>query len=319
MVTIVQGGTIILEPKDIKAIVRAAVLKCVSDLDFKDYSTARAIFDSPEAKTVKREIIAVGKKLWLREYVDGNGGNISFRISKDYVLCTPTLCSKADLTPASISLVNFENKKIMGASDHTSELLLHLEIYKAVPSANAVIHCHPPHATAYAITGSVPLGDIIPEQEVFIGPVATAPYETPGTKSFAETILPFVRSHNSILLENHGIVCWADTVTHAEWYVEILENYCRTLILASQLDGPIRRLAPEKIAALLAIKQRLRLPDARLPAPKNEPDRSVFVTDSVVAAVRPRDRTSRRRDRGLEDLVRHITAEVIRFASNKRR
>ena len=99
----------------------------------------------------------------------------------------------------------------------TSELLLHLEIYKAVPEAKAVVHCHPPHATAYAITGRVPPNLIIPEFEILVGKVAIAPYETPGTQAFAETVLPYVKQHNTMLLANHGIVCWADTVTHAEW------------------------------------------------------------------------------------------------------
>ena len=101
------------------------------------------------------------------------------------------------------------------------------------------MHCHPPHATAYAITGKVPPNLVIPEFEVFVGKVAISPYETPGTAEFAQTVLPFVKKHNTVLLANHGIVCWADTVTHAEWYAEVLETYCWTLMLASQLGAPI--------------------------------------------------------------------------------
>src|ERR1019366_1682625 len=93
--------------------------------------------------------------------------------------------------------------------------------------------------------------------------VALAPYDTPGTQVFAETVLPFVQSHNTILLANHGVVCWADTVTHAEWCVEVIDTYCRTLILAAQLGSPITRIPLDKIQDLLAIKRRLGLPDAR--------------------------------------------------------
>jgi L-fuculose-phosphate aldolase len=222
-----------------------------------------ALLNSPEANRIKDEICAVGKKLWHRSYVDGNGGNISYRLTDDAVLCTPTLVSKSDLRPEDMSLVDLEGNQLAGGRPRTSEILLHLEIYKAVPAAKGVVHCHPPHATAYAITGRVPPTCVIPEFEVFVGRVAVSPYETPGTKKFAETVIPFARNHNTILLANHGIVCWADTVTHAEWYAEVLETYCQTLMIASQLGSPISIIPPDKTAALLDIKQKLGIPDAR--------------------------------------------------------
>lgn len=221
-----------------------------------------AIFDSPEARAIKEEICAAGKKLWLRSYVDGNGGNISYRIGPNEVLCTPTLCSKYDLTPEQLCLVDLTGKQLAGGRPRTSEILLHLEIYKEVPEAKAVVHCHPPHATAYAISGKVPPTCIIPEYEVFIGKVALSPYETPGTSEFARTVIPFVRTHNSVLLSNHGIVCWGDTVTHAEWYAEVLDTYCWTLMCAQQIGGPTY-IGGDKAADLLAIKQKLGLPDPR--------------------------------------------------------
>ncbi len=178
-----------------------------------------------------------------------------------------------------------------------------------------MIHCHPPHATAYAITGLIPPGEIIPEQEVFIGPVATAAYETPGTKSFAETVLPFVRSHNTVLLENHGVVCWADTVTHAEWCVEVLDTYCRTLILASQLDSPIRRIPQDKISGLLAIKQRLGLPDARFDVREHDSALSPTIATNPPGAALMSRPAKRNRDESFEKLIKHLTNEVIRFAS----
>lgn len=222
------------------------------------------LFHSPEAEAAKVEIVAVGRKLWQRQYVDGNGGNISVRIAENAVLCTPTLVSKADLTADDLCLVDLEGNQLVGARPRTSEILLHLEIYKAVPEAKAVVHCHPPHATAYAITGRVPPTCVIPEYEVFVGSVALSPYETPGTQKFAETVLPFVRKHNTVLLANHGIVCWADTVTHAEWYAEVVDTYCWTLMLSAQLGAPLTHIPPEKAADLLAIKKKLGLPDARL-------------------------------------------------------
>ncbi|MFB3815075.1 MAG: class II aldolase/adducin family protein [Terriglobales bacterium] len=229
----------------------------------KPSTSVAQLFYSAEAEKVKAEICEVGKKLWARMYVDGNGGNISYRIAPSAVICTPTLLSKADLTPEELCMVDLDGNQIAGSRPRTSEIFLHLEIYKAVPEAKAAVHCHPPHATAYAITGRVPPSRIIPEYEVFVGKVAIAPYETPGTPAFAETVLPFVKQHNTVLLSNHGIVCWADTVTHAEWYAEIIDTYCWTLMLATQLGAPLSYIPAEKASDLLSIKKRLGLPDVR--------------------------------------------------------
>ena len=224
------------------------------------------LFTTPEAEAIKKEMCAVGRKLWLRQFVDGNGGNISYRIGPNEVLCTPTLVSKYDLTPEDLCLVDLDGKQIAGTKPRTSEIFLHLEIYKSVPEAKSVVHCHPPHATAYAITGKVPPNMIIPEFEVFVGKVAISPYKTPGTAEFAQTVIPYVRDHNTVLLANHGIVCWADTVTHAEWYAEVLETYCWTLMLASQLGVPISYISDQQGSDLLEINKKLGLPDARFDA-----------------------------------------------------
>jgi L-fuculose-phosphate aldolase len=220
-------------------------------------------FHSPAILALKEEIVRAGKKLWERQYVDGNGGNISARISPRWVICTPTMCSKADVKVEDISLVDLESSQICEDRPRTSEILLHLEIYKAVPEAKAVIHCHPPYATAHAIAGVIPQGNLLPEQEVFVGPVALTPYETPETIEFARTILPVVRKHNTILLENHGVVSWADTVTHAERLIEVIETYCKTVLIAGHLRPSPKEIPPEKIADILAIKRKLGLPDAR--------------------------------------------------------
>ena len=223
-----------------------------------------AAASSPEAEAFRQEIIRAGHKLWQRQYVDGNGGNISVRLGSQYVLCTPTMVSKEDLVPADICLSDLNGNILAGDRTRTSELLLHLEIYKANPRARAVVHCHPPYATAFAATGATPPNGLITEYEIFIGPAAVAPYETPGTQAFAETVLPFVEEHNTILLTNHGIVCWADTVTHAEWLTEIFETCCKTYLLAKQIGQPLKVIPDEKIAEILALKRRMGLPDARL-------------------------------------------------------
>ena len=222
------------------------------------------LFNSAEANALRAEIIRTGRKLWDRQYVDGNGGNLSVRLGAEFVLCTPTMLSKADLEVADICLSDLNGKILAGDRTLTSELLLHLEIYKANPKARAVVHCHPPYATAFAITGTVPPNGLIPEYEVFIGPAAVAPYETPGTQAFAETVLPFVAQHNTILLKNHGVVCWSDTVTHAEWLAEIMDTYCRTYLIARQIGEPLSVIPDDKIDDILRRKQWMGLPDARM-------------------------------------------------------
>lgn len=274
----------------------------------------RRLFSTPEAEAIKKEICAVGRKLWMRQFVDGNGGNISYRIGPNEVICTPTLVSKFDLTPDDLCLVDLEGNQVAGTKPRTSEIFLHLEIYKAVPEAKAAVHCHPPHATAYAITGKVPPNLVIPEFEVFIGKVAISPYETPGTPEFAHTVLPFVKQHNTVLLSNHGIVCWADTVTHAEWYAEVLETYCWTLMLASQMGVPISYISEQKGSDLLAIKKRLGLPDIRFDTSRMKECQlsDLEVPHSIALSPTPCEGgASCPADADLEKLVKSVTDAVM--------
>jgi L-fuculose-phosphate aldolase len=213
----------------------------------------------PES-TLKKEMIQTGRKLWERHYVDGSGGNISARLSRDRVICTRSLCSKGDLTMNDFATVNMKGEQLSGKHARSSEILLHLEIYKAVVQAHAVIHCHPPHALAYALTGTVPPSSLVPEYEVFIGTVSLAPYETPGTSEFARSVLPYIETQNLVLLQNHGIVCWADTVTRAEWMVEIFDTYCRAVILAAQTGAQLKTIPEPKLAELREIRRKLGFP-----------------------------------------------------------
>jgi L-fuculose-phosphate aldolase len=281
------------------------------------FSNAHDLFHSALVAGLKAEIVGAGQRLWQREYVDGNGGNISARITDDLVLCTPTLCSKGQLHEHDLSIVDLENRQVYGERPKTSEILLHLEIYKTVPQALAVIHCHPPYATAHAVAGVIPKGNLIPEQEVFVGPVALAPYETPGTKQFAETVLPFVRKHNTILLANHGIVCWADSVTHAGWFVEVIETYCKTILIASQLRNSLPEIPPAKIKDLLAIKKRLGLPDARFPDQDGEIDQESRKNTILNHKLSVSDSLQQIADEDSDELVRTLTAQIMRVLEER--
>lgn len=296
----------------ISEIVRKALMDCfaANGSAFVLGEEPSQLFHSTRATAIKEEIVKTGRKLWERHYVDGNGGNISARLSPKYVICTPTLCSKADLCVEDLSLIDMENRQIIGSRPQSSEMLLHLEIYKTVPIANAVLHCHPPYATAHAIAGVVPPGNLVPEQEVFVGPLALTPYETPGTIEFARTILPIVKQHNTILLANHGVVCWADTVTHAEWYVEVVDTYCKTVMIASQLKSPLPEIPPNKIADLLAMKQRLGLPDARLPL---MPNSILSAVESVAAENDCSSSSIRSKMEEIDQLVASLAAQIFAF------
>jgi L-fuculose-phosphate aldolase len=276
------------------------------------------LFTSPEAEAVKEEICAVGRKLWMRQYVDGNGGNISYRIGPNEVICTPTLLSKGDLRPQDMCMVDLEGKQLCGGRPRTSEILLHLEIYKEVPEAKAVVHCHPAHATAYAITGRVPPTCVIPEYEVFIGKVALSPYETPGTPEFARTVIPYVKHHNTVLLANHGIVCWGDTVTHAEWYAEVVDTYCWTLMLASQLGSPLTHIGSEKASDLLAIKKKLGLPDPRHEIKECELCDLPDIAGAIAIAPRTTCTTPALSNDDIETIVQAVTDQVLAAINAKK-
>ena len=231
---------------------------------FRGMSSAERIFRSPEAQEIKKEIADVGHKLWQRQYVDGNGGNVSCRISGEYVLCTPTLMSKADLKPEDICMVDLQGTQVAGRRRSTSEIKIHLEAFNHQPKAVACVHAHPPHATAYAVVGKVPPTGVISEAEVFVGRLALAPYATPGTKEVAEKLRPLLADHNSILMANHGVLTWSGSPTHAEWLIEVVDTYCQTLILASQLGAPINRMSVEQGNEIMEIKKKMDLPDPRI-------------------------------------------------------
>src|SRR5271170_894869 len=144
-------------------------------------SNLEAFFNSPEIHALKLQLCDVGRRLWGRAYVDGNGGNIAIRVGENMALCTPTLVSKGFMKPEDMCLVDLEGKQLAGSKKRTSEILMHLQIMKRQARAVATVHCHPPHATAFAVAGVEPPTCMIPEIEVFIGKVPIAPYRTPGT------------------------------------------------------------------------------------------------------------------------------------------
>jgi L-fuculose-phosphate aldolase len=216
-----------------------------------------------DVQQLKEAICEIGDRIYKRGFAAANDGNITVRLNESEVLCTPTMCCKGFLKPADICLVDMEGNQLAGCKKRSSEALLHLEIMKARPDVQSVVHCHPPHATAFAIAREPIPQAVLPEVEFCLGEVPIAPYETPGSKRFAETILPFVNRSNVIILANHGTVSYGETVERAYWWTEILDAYCRILILARQL-GPIHYLSREKTQELIDLKQKVGYTDPRL-------------------------------------------------------
>ena len=212
---------------------------------------------------LKEQMCDIGRRIWLKGFCAGNEGNHSYRISENRVLCTPTGISKGNLKPEDICTVDMEGKQVAGKRKRTSEILLHLSIYKARPDVKAVVHSHPPHATAFAIANVELPTCIHPEAEVFLGAVKTAKYVTPGDTRLGESILPYVKDSNTILLQNHGTVTYDKDLENAYYKLEIVDAYSRILILAKQI-GNIRPLDSAEMKELLELKMRFGLEEPRL-------------------------------------------------------
>jgi len=203
---------------------------------------------------IKQDICDIGRRIYNKGFAAANDGNISVKISDNEILCTPTMHSKGFLKPDDICTVDMTGKQIAGRKKRSSEALLHLEIYKQRADLKSVVHCHPPHATAFAIAREPVPQCVLPEVEVFLGDVPIAEYETPGGQNFADTIIPFVDRTNIILLANHGTVSYGENVERAYWWTEILDAYCRMLMLARQL-GHVSHFTEEKSRELLELKE----------------------------------------------------------------
>jgi len=218
------------------------------------------------AHKIKQDICDIGRRIYNKGFAAANDGNITVRLNDNEVLCTPTLHSKGFLKPDDICTVDMAGKQIAGRKKRSSEALLHIEIYKQRPEVKSVVHCHPPHATAFAIAREPIPQCILPEVEVFLGDVPMTKYETPGGQAFAETILPFVDKTNVIILANHGTVSYGEDVERAYWWTEILDAYCRMLMLAKSL-GNVHYISRPKTQELLELKKTWGFED-----PRNTPE-----------------------------------------------
>lgn len=211
---------------------------------------------------LKQDICEIGRRLYQKGFAAANDGNISIRLGENEVLCSPTMICKGFMKPDDLCTVDMEGKQLSGRRKRTSEVLLHLAIMKERPEVKSVVHCHPPHATAFAIAREPIPQCVLPEVEVFLGDVPITKYETPGGQKFADTVLPFVKKTNIIILANHGTVSYGETVEQAYWWTEILDAYCRMLMMARSL-GRVNYFNEAQERELLDLKQKWGWSDAR--------------------------------------------------------
>jgi L-fuculose-phosphate aldolase len=215
---------------------------------------------------LKEQICEIGRRVYNKGFAAANDGNITIRLNEREILCTPTMVSKGYMKPEDVCKVDYEGKQLAGTRKRTSEVLLHLAVYKERPDVQAVVHCHPPYATAFAVAREPIPKCVLPEVEVFLGEVPMAEYATPGTQQFAETITPYLRDCNTIILANHGTVTFGPDLEKAYFNSEIIDAYCKILLLARQL-GPINYFTEQETKDLLDIKKRLGYDDVRFRKP----------------------------------------------------
>ena len=224
---------------------------------------------SAAARRVARcgeEICEIGRRIYAKGFAAANDGNVSLRLDDGRVLCTPTMMSKGFMRPSDLCIVDMEGNQLAGERRRSSEILLHLTILRERPDVNGVVHCHPPHATAFAVAREPIPQCVLPEVEIFLGDIPLAAYATPGTQAFADTVKPFVHRSSAILLANHGTVSFDAVLERAYWWTEIVDASCRIFLLAKQL-GRITQLSTQEVRELLDVKRKWGFSDPRLDTP----------------------------------------------------
>jgi len=207
----------------------------------------------------RRQLVDVCRRLYARGLIAGGEGNVSARLRPARLLVTPAGASKGDLEPSDLLVVDDAGRTLRGAGRASTEIAMHLRIYRGRPDVGAVVHAHPPVATAFAVAGESFAEPVLPELIVAIGPVALVPYATPGTESLADRLEPFLRDHDAFLLSNHGVTTVGPTVEVAYARMESLEHSAR-ILLAARLLGRVRTLTAEQVRDLVAAREGARHP-----------------------------------------------------------
>jgi L-fuculose-phosphate aldolase len=206
----------------------------------------------------KRDILEAGRRVYQQGYVASNDGNISCRLDDERILTTPTGMSKGFLEMTDLVVVDYEGKKVSGEKNPSSEIGMHIFLYRERPDINAVVHAHPPTATGFSVAG-IPLTEcVLPEVIITLGAIPIAEYGTPGGAGISEPIKKWVQDYDAYLLENHGATTIGTDVMNAYYKMETMEHFAKILFVAKQLGGA-NLLNEQQVADLLKIRDRMGL------------------------------------------------------------
>jgi len=214
----------------------------------------------------RQQIVRFGKMLHSRGYVAATDGNLSVRLDKRHILATPTAMSKGALRPSDMVIVDFEGRRVSGRHNVSSEIAMHLLIYKLRPDVNGVVHAHPPTATGFAAAGIALDQPLVCEVVIGLGSIPLAKYGTPGTPELCETLKPLISEYDAILMSNHGVVTYADTLEHAHMKMETVEHFAQ-IALVTHLLGRQQPLDDEALRKLLVARSKYEGSHSAAPLP----------------------------------------------------
>ena len=204
---------------------------------------------------LRRDLVRFGKWLHRLGFTPGCSGNISVRTGPNSLLATPTGCSKYLLHSADMVEVDLDGRQLRGAKKVTSEIGMHIAVYRARHDVQAVVHAHPPVATGFACSGRALDEPLCAEAIMTVGKVPLAPYATTGTDALAASIAAYIPGHTAILMANHGVVTYGATLLDAFLKMETVEHFARICLVAHQL-GTTRPLQEPAIEELMQAKER---------------------------------------------------------------
>ena len=206
----------------------------------------------PTDEEAKQLIIEVGRRMYIKNFVAANDGNISCKVDDKTLWTTPTGVSKGFMSENELVKMNLDGKIIsQGELKPSSEVKMHLRIYNERKDIIAVCHAHPPVSTSFAIAGMSLNQAIYPEALVNLGEVPCVPYEIPGSQALADSIAPYVRNHNAILLANHGAVTWGTSLMDAWYRMEATEHYAMIIMYTNNIIGKANALSCDQINELI--------------------------------------------------------------------
>jgi len=201
----------------------------------------------------RRDIIEAGRRLYQKGFVAANDGNISARVSETEIWCTPSGVSKGFMSEDMLVKLDMSGNVLDGAMRPSSEIKMHLAIYRAAPHICGVVHAHPPVSAMCAAAGQPLDAALLQEAVVSLGVIPLAPFAIPGSEELAEGVAPLAREYNGALLEHHGAVAWGRDVMQALFRMESIE-YCATVAMYARMAGLWRPMTKAQIDALLTLR-----------------------------------------------------------------